>query len=63
MTTVGEFGEFGAVPSFLSTYKWYLIGAAVIAAAGVGYYYMKKRGGAVAEYDGLDDVTDCGCDS
>lgn len=57
--TVSEFNEFGVVPSFLSTLGWYKsplvwIGAAVIAAAGVGYY-MKKRGGADAEYGGVND--------
>jgi len=61
--TVGEFGDFAAVPSFVTTYKWYLLAAAVIAAGGLGYYWYKKNyGGAVAAYDGLDDVADCGCD-
>ena len=62
MATVGEFGAIDTA-GFVAQYKWYLIAAAVIAVGGLGYYWYKKNyGGAVAAYDGLDDVADCGCD-
>jgi len=58
--TVGDLGA--ADESFITKYRWYLVGAAVLAAAGAGYYYMKKKGGAgVYGMDGVDDLGDTGC--
>lgn len=60
--TVGDLGT--ADEAWYMKYKWYLVGAAVLAAAGVGYYLMKKRSAeTMYGLDDVDDIGNCGCSS
>ena len=57
--TVGDLGA--TDEAWYQKYRWYLVGAAVLVAAGAGYYVMKKR--REESLYGLDATdTGCGCE-